>query len=401
MFSFLFKRVPIGRTVRDSTTKLGFLQNPSSSLIFISSKASRNQNRFVVSYLISSCGLSPAAAISASKKVWFESSDRPDSVLTLFRNHGFTDTQISRLIGKCPSLLLSNPTETLLPKLEFFHSLGVSSPNLARFICKDPKVLFSSLENKIIPTFDFLKSLLGTLENIIGLNNHSRLIGCDIQNVGRNIAILREYGVPESNIVRILTYYPITVTPKNDLFKQRVEEIKKMGFNLSKYMFMRVLYVFTSLTKSTWKLKMEAYGRCGFSENEILMAFRRYPCFMEMSEKRIMSHMDFLVNKMGCERAVIITYPQLFGFSLEKRILPRYSVFRVLLLKGLVKEDRQMVHMLIESEKLFLEKFVTKYDTEVPQLLDVYKGNISLLELGYGTDQVWKEPIVKCPNFEI
>ncbi|XP_043714905.1 transcription termination factor MTERF15, mitochondrial-like [Telopea speciosissima] len=401
MFSFLFKRVPIGRTIRDLTKQLGFLQNPF-SLKYISSKASRNENPFVVSYLISSCGLSPAAAISASKKVDFESSDRPDSVLALFRNHGFTEAQISSLIRKYPLLLLACPTKHLLPKLEFFHSFGVSSPNIPKILTNDPRVLFFSLENKIIPSFNFLKSLVGTVENVVfSLKRQARFISCDIQNVARNIAILRENGMPEFNIVRLLTYHAQTMTSKNDRFKQKLEDLQQMGFDPSKYLFIVALHGLTSMNKSTWKQKLDAYRSWGFSENEIIMAFRRYPWFMTLSEKKIMSHMNFFVNKMGWELAVIITYPQLLGLSLEKRILPRCSVLRVLILKGLVKEDLKMGRLLKISEKNFLEKFVTKYEKEVPRLCDLYKGNISLLGLGDGSEDEsgLKEPIVKCSNF--
>ncbi|XP_043714910.1 uncharacterized protein LOC122663292 [Telopea speciosissima] len=330
MFSFLFNRVPIGTTFRrDSTAQLGFLlQNPS-SLKYISSKALRNQNPFVVSYLIRSCGFSPAAAISASKKVDFESSDKPDSVLALFRNHGFTEAQISSIIRKCPLLLVTSPTKNLLPKLEFFLSMGVPSPDIAKILSKDPNFMRSSLENKIIPAFNFFKSSVGTVEKfVICLSWATRFIRFDIQKMARNIAILRENGVPESNIVSILTYRPGTVTPKNDRFKQIVEEIKQMGFDLSKSFFVTTLHVLTSVKKSTWEQKLEAYRKWGFSENEILMVFRRYPWIMIISEKKIMSHMDFFVNKMGWERAVLISYPQLLGHSLEKRILPRCSVYK-------------------------------------------------------------------------
>ncbi|XP_042483503.1 transcription termination factor MTERF15, mitochondrial-like [Macadamia integrifolia] len=395
MFSFLFKRVPIGRTVRDPTTQLGFLQNPSSSLKYISSKPSTVQNPFVFSYLVSSCGFSPAAAISASKKICFESSDRPDSVLALFRNHEFTEAQISSLIRKCPSLLVASPTKTLLPKLEFYHLLGVSSPNIAKM---GPRFFYSSLENKIIPAFNFFNSVVGNVEDVvIGLRRQPRLIDY-LHNVAQNIAILREKGVPESNIVSSLMDFPSTMTPKNDRFEQIVENIQLMGFDPSKYLFIVALHGLASMNKSTWKQKFDAYRRWGFSDNEILTAFRRYPWFMTLSEKKIMSHMDFFVNKMGCELAVIIKCPQLLGLSLEKRILPRCSVFRVLRLKGLVKEDLKIGRLLIKSEKLFLEKFMTKYEKEVPQLLDLYKGNISLGGLGYGTEEFWKEPPVKCLN---
>ncbi|XP_042508466.1 uncharacterized protein LOC122084353 [Macadamia integrifolia] len=388
MISFFFRRVPIGRAIRDLTTQLGFLQNPS-SLRSISSKPSINANPFVVSYLISSCGLSPAAAISASKKVSFGSSDRPDSVISLFRNHGFTEAQISSLISRCPSLLVAKPTKNLLPKLQFFHSFGISSPTIAKILSKDPSVLCSSLENKIIPAFNFLKSLVGNVENVVtGLKRQPRTIN-HLQNVARNMEIMRENGVPESNIVSLLTNYPSTMRISNDRFKKIVEDIQQMGFGPSKYLFVLALHVLTSMNKSTWKQKLEAYRRWGFSENEIRMAFRRYPWFLMLSEKNIMSHMDLFVNKLGWERAVIIRYPQLLAFSLENTILPRCSVLRVLILKGLVREDLKIGHLMIRSEKYFLENFVTKYEKEVPHLLDLYKSkNISLLGVEDGTEEV-------------
>ncbi|KAJ4964426.1 hypothetical protein NE237_024365 [Protea cynaroides] len=135
--------------------------------------------------------------------------------------------------------------------------------------------------------------------------------------------------------------------------------------------------------------KRRAKKKIKMEQDEVLLAFRRYPWFMSPSEKKIMRHMDFFVNKMGWDRAVIIMYPQLLGFSLEKRILPRCSVLRVLILKGLVKENRNMGSLIVKNENYFLEKFVTKYEIEVPQLLDLYKGNTSsLLVLGNGTDKV-------------
>ncbi|XP_042484048.1 uncharacterized protein LOC122064377 [Macadamia integrifolia] len=249
-----------------------------------SSKESQlgDQNPFVVSYLISSCGFSPGAAISASKKIVFESSDKLDSVLTLFRSHGFTKPQISSLIRKYPSLLIASATKTLLPKLQFFHSVGVSNANIAKILAKYPRPSFYSLENKIIPVFNFFKSLVGTVENVvIVLKRESRLINCDIENVARNIAILRENGVPETKIMSLLTYFPCTMTHEHDRFKQMAEEIKKMGIEPSKYLFVIALYVLTSVNISTQKQKFEAYRKWGFYEDELLMAFRRYPWFIK------------------------------------------------------------------------------------------------------------------------
>ncbi|XP_042494753.1 uncharacterized protein LOC122074031 [Macadamia integrifolia] len=403
MFNLLLKiPLPIGRTVRDSTTQLGSLQNPL-FFRFISSKSPRDQiqNDFVVSYLISSCGFSPTAAISASRKISFLTAARPDTNLTLFRNHGFTEKQISMLIRKCPALLVAKPTETLLPKLEYFYSVGVQNSDLAKILSRDPGVLFSSLENQIIPSFIFFKSLVGTVENVvIALKRQTRFLKCNMQNLAQNVATLRENGVPESNILTLLTYYPKTVTPKNDRFKQRVGEIKQMGFDPSRSPFVIALVGFSSMNKSTWKQKLEAFGSWGLSEDDTVSAFKKYPWCMMLSEKKIRAQMDFFLNKMGWELADVTRSPQILGFSLEKRLIPRCSVLRVLQLKGLVERDHSIGSVLIKSDKSFMEKFVTKYEKEVPQLLDVYKGKIGLPELGYGSDEVSRRKlIVKILNF--
>ncbi|KAJ4964295.1 hypothetical protein NE237_024234 [Protea cynaroides] len=151
---------------------------------------------------------------------------------------------------------------------------------------------------------------------------------------------------------------------------------------------MIALVGFSSLNKSTWKHKLEVYGSWGLSEDETILAFRKYPWCMLLSEKKIRGQMDFFVNKMGWELAVIVRSPQILGFSLEKRVIPRCSVLRVLQLKGLVEKDHSIATVLTKSDELFLEKFVTKYEKEVPQLLDVYKGKIGLPELGYGYEEV-------------
>ncbi|KAF8401522.1 hypothetical protein HHK36_012462 [Tetracentron sinense] len=91
--------------------------------------------------------------------------------------------------------------------------------------------------------------------------------------------------------------------------------------------------------------------------------------------------MDFLVNKMGYESKYIARRPLLLMYSLEKRIIPRCSVLQFLNSNGLIKKDFSLNTVLIPNEKYFLKRFVTKYQVEVPQLLNVYQGNMDIVEL--------------------
>ncbi|KAK6286193.1 hypothetical protein POUND7_012372 [Theobroma cacao] len=160
----------------------------------ITSKTTTKQHSFTITYLINSCGLSSESAISASQKVRFQSPERPDLVLALLENYGFSKIQISNLIRKRPVLLLANPENILLPKLEFFQSIGLSSCDLARTLSSDPTLLTRSLENQIIPSYDFLKSVLLSNEKIVSALKRTTWIFLEdpSKNLMPNVAFLRE-----------------------------------------------------------------------------------------------------------------------------------------------------------------------------------------------------------------
>ncbi|XP_059652925.1 uncharacterized protein LOC132300019 [Cornus florida] len=383
MFNFIFKSLPYLRGVFVSTSptkKLHFLQHyplSSSSSALKSVSSTPNLHSFTVDYLIKSCGFPPEKALSASKYTNFETPDKPDSVLTLFRNHGFTDTQISVLIRKLPRLLLSDPENTLLPKMEFFHSKGFSTQDIAKILSAAPGVLRRSLENQIIPTYNFFKALLKTEEktNVVIKHFPGILLYDDLHIcVVSNIETLREIGMPESIIVSFFTNQPQAFTPNADRFKEIVEEVKKMGFNPTKTMFGAAINALRAMSKSTWEKKVEVYKKWGLSEDQILVAFRKYPMFMVASEDKITGIIDFFVNKMGWESSIVARRPVLLGLSLERRIIPRCLVYQIMLSKGLIKKDFGLMMRMLESpESCFRKKYVKKYEEEAHELLKLYQ----------------------------
>ncbi|XP_038684665.1 uncharacterized protein LOC119984645 [Tripterygium wilfordii] len=376
MFNFLHKTFLHGRhtITASSTHKLFFLPNPSSliSLKFISSAG--NQHSFAVSYLINSCGFSPESALKASKHVQFESPEKPDSVIAFLNNHGFSKTQISEVVKKYPILLASDPEKTLLPKFEFCDSKGVSRPLLVKIICFDPSILHRSLESQWVPSFEILNDVLKSDEKTIFAITRYLAHGPKTY-LRPNVNILKENGVPESNIAKILYHHPRIFFCKPDQFRESVEEVKRMGLNPLMFAFVLALRALRGMSKMTWKKKINVYKGWGWSEEEILMAFRRFPCFMSISEDKIMGMMDYFVNIMGLESSFISARPGLLVFSLKNRVVPRGSVAQVLLSKGLV-EASSLSTLFGSPEKLFLEKFVYRYQEEAPQLLKLYTDKL-------------------------
>ncbi|XP_068304272.1 transcription termination factor MTERF15, mitochondrial-like [Pyrus communis] len=247
---------------------------------------------FTVSYLINSCGLSPKHALSAAKKVHFDTPEGPNSVLNLLEDHGFDKTHISHLVKKHPHLLLFNPEKTLLPKLEFLGSIGLSGTGLAE---------------------------------------------CSLE------------------------------------FKEIVKKIMSMGVSPSSEVFTRALHVNALRDASEWEQKMELYRKWGWTEDDFMLAFRRNPLFMGFTEKNFSSKMDFLVNKMGWQPADVAGSPTVVTYSLEKYIIPRCSVIRILLSKGLISKGEFTLGTFIMNPKsYFLNRFVIKYQEQVPELLSIF-----------------------------
>ena len=360
-----------------------------SQIFFLRFFCSPKEQSFTVSYLVNSCGLSPESALSVSRKTKFETPERADSVLVLLRNYGCTDIHISKIVSKYPPLLTVDPQKTLLPKLEFFRSVGFSGPDIAGILSSNPNILKRGLESNLIPAYDFLRSVLMVNENVARVWRKTDWITVQsVQNtVTPNIAILKEIGVPMSNILFLITCHPTTVNLNREKFDTSVKKVIEMGFDPLKVTFLKAVVVIRGTDESIWKHKMEVYRQWGLTDDEIMSMFRLDPLCMRSSEKKIMSVMDFLVNKMGWKPAAVTRYPTVFLCSLEKKIIPWCSVVKVLQMKGLVKKDLSLP-FLSRNKKDFFNSFVAKYEQDVPELLKLYQGKIDILDLGFVSEAI-------------
>jgi mTERF domain-containing protein len=383
MFNCLCKTILDGGkhtiTIRapPSIHNLGFLQNPFLSLKYISSTT--NQQPFVVSYLINTLGFSPETALSASSEVNFETPEKADIVVNFFKKQGFSQTQISNLVRRLPSVLISDPEKTFLPKIEFFSSKGISSPNLTKLLSTDPNLLKTNLEKRLIPSYDFFKNLLHSeVKTFEAIKRYPDLLKRNIKTcVIPNINILRQNGVPERCIIVLIHYQPRVLIANSVRFREIVDEVKEMGFNPLRMVFAEAVITLLSISKLAWERKVDVFKKWGWSEDDIFLAFGRYPRFMLVSEDKIMRVMDFWVNKMGMESVLISKCPGLVAYSLEKRLIPRGLVFQVLLSKGLVKKDFKM-WLIACTEKTFLQKLVMPHKEEASELLKLYKETLDL-----------------------
>ncbi|KAL6500377.1 hypothetical protein OROHE_025743 [Orobanche hederae] len=333
-----------------------------------------SEKQYVFSYLVNSCGLSPEHAISASKRVHFDSPDKPNANLNFLEKHGFTKTQISDLVRRSPKFLLSKP-EKFLPKIDFFSQFtGISKKDVVAVLARNPALLTRSLDHRLAPSYDYLKGIFGA-EKIEAIYRRAswHFGNFDLEKLVPNVDLLRETGVPTTFIELSLSQYPEMLCLKHVEFKEVVEEVKRMGFDPAKSMFVMAIHARAGKgNMALWDRCYEIYSKWGWSEDDILMAFRKHPNCMICSEKKITSFLEFVVNDLGREARTVARCPYIILFSMERRIIPRCSVVHLLSLKGLVKKDWSMSSVLCPAERDFVDKFVTRYAKELPELHDIY-----------------------------
>ncbi|OVA04339.1 Mitochodrial transcription termination factor-related [Macleaya cordata] len=340
---------------------------------------------FTVNYLINSCGLPPEKAYSAAEKIRLRSTENPDSVISLFKNHGFTKTQISVLISKRPSLLLSDTNNNLKPKLEFFSDSGFfSCSELANLIASTPELLLTgSLQNKIIPSFNFLKSYIGDKASILTIfKRWPKIFDCNLEMVVRpNISIFQDHGVPDINIVKLFITYPRTLGQKPDRFKEIIDTVKKLGFDPSTQMFQLAFRIIAGMSKSSLDKKLAVFRELGWSEDDILSMIKKNPCCVAPAGEKIKRGLEFFMEKYKWKPADFMLQPWLFSLSLEKRVIPRCAVLEILKSKG-ISEKLKVTTILKRPEKEFVEKYVNKYQEEIPEVMIAYKCEIGFEGFG-------------------
>ncbi|KAK2395009.1 transcription termination factor MTERF15, mitochondrial [Trifolium repens] len=349
-----------------------------SSLHFCTNISDDYSTSFEVSYLINNFEFSPqfASKLCSTYKVRFKTSENPDYVLNFFRNNGFSDTQLRNIISKAPKLLSCDPSKRVLPKFQFLLSKGASKSDIVKLVSKNPMILSPSLENHIVPTYELLYRFLQSDKDIITGAIHNPALLSD-HLVPQNITMLIKNGLTDSSIARLFRTRSRSLNTNTRCMLKLVEELKDLGFNPSKITFGIALEAKLTVNKTLWKEKVDAFKKWGWSDEDVIQAFRRQPHCMLVSVDKINSVLSFWVNQLGWDSLALAIGPSVFSNSLEKRIIPRASVVQFLLKKGLRNKNASLTYPFVVPEKLFLNAFIMRFKEESSYLLKLYEEKLS------------------------
>ncbi|CAN4116357.1 unnamed protein product [Withania somnifera] len=120
------------------------------------------------------------------------------------------------------------------------------------------------------------------------------------------------------------------------------------------------------------KNKFGIFKSFGWSDTDILTILQKLPHCVALSGARIQAALTFFMKEVRYKSIYIASHPSLLTYSLEKRVIPRYGIWKLANEKNLIKSRYEFYTVLTWSESKFLEKYVLPVKAELPHLYDLY-----------------------------
>ncbi|GJM86858.1 hypothetical protein PR202_ga02756 [Eleusine coracana subsp. coracana] len=321
-------------------------------------------------YLVTTCGLTPAHARRASKYLpHVKSPDNPDAVRAFLAGIGLSKSDLATAIAKFPRILCSRVDQTLAPRVAKLRAVGLSPPEISRLVTVRPNIFTNP---GMIPRLAFFLSFFGSFDQVhTALRRNEYLLSKNLELVVKpNLAFLQQCGLTSSDIAvactRMVGWNPERV-------KETVERAEELGVPRNTGMFRYALTVVRCLTPNRINAKLDLLKTAlGCSEAELAIAVCKLPDILRSSDNKLVRSVDFLKREIGLETQYIVHRPALLNYSVDRRVMPRLYVIKVLKAKGLLKKDIDFYTIVALSSKRFAEKYLVNYKDSVPELMDDY-----------------------------
>ncbi|XP_019232000.1 PREDICTED: transcription termination factor MTERF5, chloroplastic-like [Nicotiana attenuata] len=289
---------------------------------------------FFVNYLVDSLGFSKEEATSTYSKLSSRKTTRdPDLVLNFLKQTGFDNSQIKIMVSRAPKLLFSDVSKTLKPKFQCLVDLGLSGSDLVNVIAKNTKIMIIGLDTHMRPTIDCLRRTLVTDENVVtAIKRSPRLLSFGARHImDTNVLLLKNCGISDARIKKFVLQNPSRVAQNPDRVKYFLHRVEKdFRVPLGSPSFLYAFHVLSAQKKSTLDRKIAMFKSFGWSDDEILELFRKLPLCIALSEVRIEKALNLYMKELSFEPSYLASRPAFLAYSLEKRVIPRMQVLKIL-----------------------------------------------------------------------
>lgn len=205
----------------------------------------------------------------------------------------FDDFQVGKevLLRHCRILILKE--DRIQKSLSFLQDIGLSGTSRNRVIRRLPRVLGYSVENTMQPIVEYLEKR--------GMDR--KTLVCTIV---RNPPIL---GVSISNNLA-----------------RRFDTLSRLG--LTTQASCKAIGYFISCPFRCIRSRIDNLINQGFSDDDVSLLIGSFPRIMTIPEETIKKKVDYVVNVGSRDLKEIVRFPQCLSYSLEKRIIPRFSILK-------------------------------------------------------------------------
>ncbi|CAN1236314.1 hypothetical protein LINGRAPRIM_LOCUS1671 [Linum grandiflorum] len=343
-------------SIRKSLLSLYLRSSPSltnpSSFFFSTLRATKPKSKSkskisVFDYLVNQQQFSPDVAAKALSVAAVKNLKNPKNA-----------DSIETIVQKVPRVLSSD-----------VDNVGFKPKDMTEIITSDPWILTRSSVNRLAPSIEALKSVVGSIADVTTLLKKSAwFLKLDLNaTMLPNVEYVRSLGLSHEKILRFMSSFPRFFLFKPELVKEFARKVEEMGFDR----------VVSSMSPERWDDKLKLLRELGFSEEDIVFAFKRQPMAFSTSDRKVKEVVEFLVSETHLDISSIVKAPQLLLCSIEHRIKPRLLVIKALQENNLLRggQPPNMMNIYKMGHVPFSKKYVFPYCDKVKDLLRIAGGS--------------------------
>uniref|UniRef100_A0A803LJZ9 Reverse transcriptase zinc-binding domain-containing protein n=1 Tax=Chenopodium quinoa TaxID=63459 RepID=A0A803LJZ9_CHEQI len=256
------------------------------------------------------------------------------SVVDFFKQIGFEQPQIKKVVAHEPRILCSNADKTLKPKIKLLQDLGFSGADLVHAILANPLLLIRLSG----PAIDAIRVVVGSDYNVAKILKRSNWLS--FANAANylipNVKLLQAYGISNDKIAKFMLQQPRVLVRKTDIFRDLLIKVEdKFGIPRDSPRFLPGVYLACYKEESV-KGKCDIFKSYGWTHSDVLRLIGKNPYCLGYSEAMITKKLEFLTKVLGYKPAFLASHYNLMAYGLEKRLLPRHKLLLFLKEKALV-----------------------------------------------------------------
>ncbi|KVI07226.1 Mitochodrial transcription termination factor-related protein [Cynara cardunculus var. scolymus] len=196
------------------------------------------------------------------------------------------------------------------------------------------------------------------------------------KRLSTNVSLLRNFGLVNERITMFVLSNPEKVMVNPELLETRLNYVEdKLGISRESPSFIHALSVVLWLTDSEMEQKMQIFRSFGWSDSDIALLFRHQPYCLNKSEANIRDKLKFYMKDLGYTPSYLISCASFFTFSLDKRVIPRNMMLKILKEKKLVNDKPSLITIASYTESKFLE-FLRGFEDEIPSFREIYLDSV-------------------------